>query len=278
MRVRVITAFVLAMLCAAATSHAALGQTYYLALGDSLSLGAQPTPNDSGLMPTPQGYVNDIYNKLSLRNPSLQLEQLGCIGETTTSMIRGGVCETYGAAGSQLDAALSFIEHHKISLITLDIGANDIDACISTNGIDDSCVNSALGRVGADLSFISAELRRAAGPNVRIVGMNYYDPFLAAWTLGPDGEALAIRSLAITDLFNGLLDSVYHAFDIPIADVGHAFRINNFATVPGEDIPVNVFLTFAYTYMKLGATAPNVHPNQLGYSVIATAFGASIGL
>src|ERR1700683_2329256 len=88
----------------------------------------------------PVGYANDIFNKLSQENSNLQLKELGCIGETTTSMIQGGNCN-YGADASQLKAAIDFLEHNRVSLITLDIGANDIDTCISTSGVSDSCVS-----------------------------------------------------------------------------------------------------------------------------------------
>ncbi len=114
---------------------------------------------------------------------------------------------------------------------------------------------AALVRVGGDLSFILAQLRRAAGPNVPIIGMNYYDPFLAAWTLGRNGQALAIQSLEATDLFNGVLDSVYHAFGVPVADVASAFQINNFAPGP-LNLPENVDQTIALTWIGFGSITP----------------------
>jgi lysophospholipase L1-like esterase len=280
MRIRMATLCVFAILWPAAIAHAS-GQTYYLALGDSLAAGAQPNSTDTGLViPNPPvGYANDIFNQLGHENPSLRLQNLGCIGETTTSMIVGGHCEIYGPDRSQLNAAIDFLEHNQVSLVTVDIGANDIDTCITTSGINDSCVFAALLRVGGDLSFILGELRRAAGPNVPIIGMNYYDPFLAAWTLGPSGQALAIQSLETTDLFNGVLESVYHAFGVPVADVAGAFQINNFAPGPGN-LPENVDQTIALTWVSLGLTAANavenVHPNPAGYSVIAAAFEAQI--
>jgi lysophospholipase L1-like esterase len=281
MRIRMVTLSILSILWTVAFARAAGGQTYYLALGDSLAVGAQPNlPQDTTLVPTSVGYANDIFNKLSQENSNLQLKELGCIGETTTSLIQGGNC-SYGADGSQLKAAIDFLEHNRVSLITLDIGANDIDSCISTSGISDSCVFSALVRVGGDLSFILEELRRAAGPGVPILGMNYYDPFLAAWTLGSSGQALAVQSLEATDLFNGVLDSVYHAFGVPVADVAGAFQINNFAPAP-DNLPENVYQTIQLTYVSLGITFPNVvanvHPNPSGYEVIAAAFEAKIGL
>jgi len=93
-------------------------------------------------------------------------------------MIQGGVCN-YGADGSQLNAAVDFLEHNHVGLITVDIGVNDIDSCIGMNGVNKLCVFAALERVAGDLSFILGELRRA-DPNVPIIGMTYYDPFLAA--------------------------------------------------------------------------------------------------
>lgn len=281
MRIRMVTLSILAILWPVTFAHAAGGQTYYLALGDSLAVGAQPVvPPDTTLAPTSMGYANDIFTKLSRGNSNLQLTELGCIGETTESMIQGGTC-SYGADDSQLKAAIDFLDHNRVSLITLDIGANDIDNCISMGGVSDSCVFSALVRVGGDLSFILGELRRAAGPNVPIIGMNYYDPFLAAWTLGSSRQALAIQSLEATDLFNGVLESVYHAFGVRVADVATAFKINDFAPGP-DNLPENVYQTIRLTFVSLGITAANVvanvHPNTAGYEVIATAFEAEIGL
>ena len=57
--------------------------------------------------------------------PGLRLIKLGCPGETTGSMVDGGSCRYQG--GSQPAAAVSFLRAHRghVSLITLDIGAND---------------------------------------------------------------------------------------------------------------------------------------------------------
>src|ERR1700739_2141362 len=119
MRIRMVTLSILAIFWPVAFAHAAGGQTYYLALGDSLAVGAQPiVPPDTTLAPTSVGYANDIFSKLSQENSNLQLKELGCIGETTTSMIQGGTCSSYGADGSQLKAAIDFLKHNRVSLIT----------------------------------------------------------------------------------------------------------------------------------------------------------------
>ena len=167
---------------------------------------------------------------------------------------------------SQLDAAISFLETHYVALITLDLGANDVDQCISVNGVNTACVEKGLASVGSNLPWILSRLRAAAGPRTPIVAMNYYDPFLAAWVLAPaNGPALALESLEVTTGFNALLEAVYASFAVPVADVAHAFRIYNFAPLPAEDVPLNVFLTGVYTWM---GTAPPRGPNDCATQVV----------
>jgi lysophospholipase L1-like esterase len=278
MRIRLASFVAFIMLYGSATVHAAAGPIYYLALGDSLAIGTQPNP--AGMDgPTTYGYVDDIYAQLSRSIPGLIAEKLGCSDETALSMIKGGVC-SYSPAVSQLEAAISFLETHQVALITLDIGANDLDQCISQSGINTACVERGLASVGSNLPWILNRLRAAAGPHTPIFAMNYYDPFLAAWTLPGNGRALALESLEVTTGFNALLEAVYASFRVPVADVAQAFRIYNFALVPAGDIPLplNVFLTGVYTWMAVPApVGPNVHPTMQGYAVIAQAFLSKIG-
>lgn len=259
--------FVSTVVCAAAQSP------YYLALGDSLAIGLQPSA--SGDVPTNQGYADDLYVVLRTRIAGLRLAKLGCGGETTTTMIHGGICSYAG--GSQLAAAVSFLETHHVRLITLDIGANDIDHCISASGIDTVCVATALANTGTDLPQILTELRTAAGPDMPIVAMNYYDPFLALWTLGPGGQTLARASVQVADQFNTLLQTEYEAFSVPVANVAHAYRINDFTLIPFINLPVNVFLTLSWTWTGAPPPlGPDIHPNAVGYDVIAGAFAEKI--
>jgi lysophospholipase L1-like esterase len=254
--------------------HAATSPTYYLALGDSLAQGVQPSL--TGNVQTNQGYADDLFAVFRTRVPGLALAKLGCPAETTSTMIHGGIC-TY-AEGSQLAAAVSFVRTHQIAFITIDIGGNDIDNCIAITGIDSTCFSHALSTVGGNLPQISAALRSAAGPNTPIIGMNYYDPLLAAWTLGPSGQALAYASLQGTVVFNGILQSAYQAFAIPVADVAQAFQSDNFTLIPLVNLPLNVFLTLSWTWMGAAAPlGPNIHPNSLGYAVIAGAFTKKLG-
>ena len=270
MRIQGVYLAVFLTLCGLLFGRAAAAQTYYLALGDSLAVGYQPT---NGGEPTDMGYADDLSKSM----PGLSLTKLGCPGETTASMIQGGICN-YGG-GSQLDAAVSFLESHQVALVTLDIGANDVDHCVSVTAIDKACIEAGFASVSANLPWILRQLRKAAGPHTLIVGMNYYDPFLAAWALGENGQALAFQSLEAATEFNVLLGTVYQAFGVPVADVARAFRIYNFLPVPGEDVPVNVFLTLSWTWMGASAPlGPDIHPNAAGYAVIARAFASKIAL
>jgi lysophospholipase L1-like esterase len=275
MSCRLLVASVILLISAAGSANAAPSDPpYYVALGDSLSVGIQPTA--TGALLPGKGYVDNLYALARLRQPNLRLAKLGCSGETTTTMLTGGVCAY--TLGTQLADAVAFIQTHRVAFITLSIGGDNVLHCFSLAGIDQTCVQNGLGVIGADLSQILAVLRAAAGPGVPIAGMNYYDPFLAAWTLGPSGQVLAAASLQITKILNDLLGTLYFAFQVPVANVARAFRIEDFTPVPGFNVPVNVLLEFAWTW--IGATpprGPDIHPNATGYAVIAAAFVKAFG-
>src|SRR5581483_5993234 len=112
---------------------------YYLALGDSLARGVQPDASGQSV-PTDQGYVDDLYAAAHARIRSLQLVKLGCPGESTTSLIHGGVCAY--PQGSQLAAAAEFLRSHRQSVlfVTIDIGSNDLNSCLTGGTIDQACV------------------------------------------------------------------------------------------------------------------------------------------
>ena len=274
MRVRLFSLSVFMVFWGSALAQAQTQPTYYLALGDSLAQGVQPTV--IGDLPTNRGYVDDLYAQLRTSRPNLNLTKLACPGETSVTMIHGGsFC--YPAGSSQLEAAVVFLQTHHVDLVTLDIGGNDIDHCVKLSGIDWACVNTTLGTISSDLWQILFALRIAAGPNTHIVGMNYYDPVLAAWVVGSGGQTLAEESLLAARFFNGVLETVYQAFNVPVADVAQAFHIYDFTQVPTISLPVNVFLTLTWTWMGAAPPlGPDIHANDAGYAVIAGAFASKI--
>ncbi len=175
----------------AAARRAAPPASYYLALGDSLSQGVQPDASGASVR-TGQGYADQLYGLLHPRQPGLRLVKLGCPRETTVTMIHGGICAYPG--GSQLAAAVSFLRAHRarISLITLDIGANDPDSCIADPSVVKlaACAGASIPRAATDLATILSRLRQAA-PHARIIAMNYYLPALAEWRHGFSGQLVA---------------------------------------------------------------------------------------
>jgi len=247
--------------------------SYYVALGDSLSIGVQPAA-DGSYGPTNQGYVDDLYALYHSRFPALQLTKFGCSGETTSSMISGLQSPCSYPTGSQLSEAVAFIQSHHVALITLDIGADNLLPCFLALSIDPICAANAVSTAANDLAVILGTLQ-AAAPHALIVGMNYYDPLLAAWVFGPSGQALATLSLPLVRGFNQALETVYQALQVPVANVAATFRINN----PQGVTPLNVALALLWTWMSAPPPrGPDVHPRALGYAAIASAFAKVIAV
>src|SRR5574337_1030485 len=249
---------------------ASAAKPYYVSLGDSLAAGYQPTGSFD------QGYADQLFKALQDKIPNLKLVKLGCPGETTVTMTTGGVCAY--SHGSQLDEAVAFLRDHKgsVVLITIDIGANDVD-CSITMPLDMRCITDASAAVETNLPSILTALRAAVGPGVPMVGMNYYDPYLAFWFQGEGGRAAATDSRQAFLKFNDSLETIYKAAGSPVADVEGAFSTTDFATkVVSPDfgtIPLNVARICQWTWMcALAPLGPDVHANTEGYGVIAGAF------
>jgi lysophospholipase L1-like esterase len=269
--VAVVTAVAaLAVPASAADPDGARGTTrYYLALGDSLAFGFQPT------RVTGQGYVDQLYASLHAQQPNLVLANVSCPGETSGTLVSGGRCP-YPDGKTQLETALSFLRAHrgKVRLITIDIGGNDVNRCVTlATGIDQRCFNQALLGLALNLFRIVFELRRAA-PEATIAGMTYYDTVLAAYLTGPAGQALARQSIPLSHEFNGLLSLIYRLGRFRVADVAGAFSTDDM-TVQPNGLPLDVLRICQWTYMCAPAPlGPDIHANQAGYGVIAHAFEA----
>ena len=266
---------------ALAAHKTATAHTYYLSLGDSLAQGVQP--NSSGAsVETNEGYANQLYTALHSSNPTLKLVKLGCPGETTTSMINGGIC-TY-SDGSQLKQAAAFLSSHKgrVQLVTIDIGANDILPCVALPTLTQiaQCLSKVFPVLQANLAQIMTTLTAADGSNLpTTIGMNYYDPSLAKWLLGTAAaKALAKASVPLAQDFASLLAGVYTHFGAKVADVLTAFQ----TAVPFTHkvtlgvfgkIPLAVAMICTYTWeCTAPPVGPNIHANTLGYGIIANAF------
>lgn len=230
------------------------GLHYYVALGDSLARSAQPNGDFQ------HGYAEQLLALLQQGDPSLRLEKLACGGATTTDMIYGSPDPSCAFPHrTQLDEAVAFLQAHRrsVALVTIDIGANDLPDT---------------GAIATNLPIILQRLRDAAGPGVPIVGMNYYDPYVAAiWFATHDVGAVEDRVNNFTVPFNDFLESFYTGAGDPYADVESAFQVTDTSLDNGT--PVDVIRECQWTWICFPPPlGPDVHANTAGYGVIAQAF------
>jgi len=179
---------------------------------------------------------------------------------------------------------VQFISTHDVALITIDIGANDIDNCVSGLTVNEACIEAAisdttpLGTIPTNLPVIIGTLE-AAAPGVPIYAMNYYDPFLAAWITGAAGQTLAETSLTLAGDFNGELGAIYGAFSVPVADVSTAFDTNDIGTIdPNTGLPNDVSVICRDTWeCNPPPRGDNIHADVNGYALITNTFATLIG-
>ena len=281
----------LAALPATASAAGARSPHYYLALGDSLSQGMQPNFNGV-LQDTDQGYADDLVAAESAHVHNLQLVKLGCGGETTTSMLtgKGNAADArrfhcQHAGGSQLTAAVRFLKSHhragEVPLVTIDIGANDIDGCATAANIG-ACVTTGIANISRNVPKILQALREAAPAGTRFAGMTLYDPVLAGYfSNDANTRALAAASPLLLKEVNDKLTSDFQQAGFKTADVAGAFNSYDSAataTWEGNQIPVNVATVCSWTWAcQTPPSGPNIHANKNGYAVIAAAFARVIG-
>jgi lysophospholipase L1-like esterase len=265
---------------AAASDHDN-GVRHYLSLGTSLAVGIQPDASGANRL-TDDGYADQLHDIVAPQFRMLKLTKLGCPGETTVTMMNGGLC-TY-EEGSQLDQAVEFLHAHKskVAIVTIDMGVNDVLAanCIDvpTSDVDVDCLLYTFNTLSNNLAVILARLKQAAHPDTRFVAMNYYNTFLAFWLTGAAGQALAYQSASLAEILNyDVLGAVYAALEVPVADVAAAFDSGNFSTNPATGLPQNVLNICVYTWMCTPApVGPNIHANRYGYGVIAATLAATL--
>jgi lysophospholipase L1-like esterase len=285
---------------ATAKTPAPVPSHYYLALGDSLSVGFQPNPAGVG-KETNQGYVNDVYAQARKKIKNLKLVQLGCPGETTTSMITGKGntvaakayrCDLSG--GSQLKAAEAFLKTHKVKgevpLITVDIGANDVDGCAgeASAGLPavEACVAKGVASVKKNTPTILSGLRKLAPKGSFLAAANEYDPILADELSTDAGQQqLGSLSLVLVKSINTAITTSDKANGFVTADVASAFGTYDTTAVSTAGtplaasgqatVPTNVANICNLTWMCAAAPrGPNIHANAAGYAAMAKAYEA----
>jgi len=245
---------------------------YYLALGDSLAQGFQFFVPGQPYY-SPDGYVPLVHAALTADDPKLDLDNISCGGESTVSLLGGsqlpGVASSCGSPDFyrglyphkvQIDEAVNFLHAHKgkVSVVTIDIGGNDVLPCLST--LSPACIQQGLTRIATNLDRILDELQ-ATAPDVRIVGMTYYNPVACVLPVDP---GLAAASQQIVQTLNAVLLNVYGAHGVDVVDVAGKFSVSNLAA--------SAQAAAAWTWFCHPQHFGNVHPNSVGYQVIANAF------
>jgi lysophospholipase L1-like esterase len=262
---------------------------YYVALGDSLSTGYQPTLLGKGIE-TPAGYVDDIYSQERQYTHDLELIDVGCPGDTTTSLLTGagnyalaGRLHCDRSGGSQLDAALAFLRAHdkpgEVPLITIDIGINDLNRCSALPN-PTACLQAGEASISTNLPRILRELRGAAPTGTRFATMTLYDTYLGK--RAAEG-ATSVDAEAFFDAYrqaNQTITADDQAAGFRTADVAVAFDTYDTSQVDwrGTQVPENVVRTCLLTWScSPPPISHNIHPDGHGYRVIAREFELAIG-
>jgi lysophospholipase L1-like esterase len=280
------------LMAAPLASAKAPAPRYYVSVGDSLSQGVQP--NLSGLsLETNQGYADQLYAILRGRIRNLTLVKFGCPGDTTTSLLTGKgnaalakffKCDRTG--GSQLKAVQRFLKwHHKrgeVVLVTLDIGANDVDGCTAPGVNVGKCLATGQANIKNLTPKILRGIRTSVAKGTKLAAMTLYDPVLGGYfSTNLATRALAAASVTLLKGINATITSANKAGGFLTADVAGAFASYSTApTVPanGTKIPLNVARVCAWTWAcTTPPSGPNIHANKNGYAVIASAFQKVIG-
>src|SRR5919204_5304145 len=234
-----------------------LPRSYYLALGDSIAFGFQPTKNP-GARPSAvnTGYVDLFAARLRKLSPKIQVVNYGCPGESTVTFTRGGCDWLKGGGklhdafrGPQLKAAVSFLRAHRgqVSPITVTLWGNDL-APLSAKG---KRAPSAIASFAARFKSILQQLR-AAAPRAEII-------VTGAWN--PEADRLA----QVEPLYRSLDGSIKRAATASRARVAIMFAaLNGTGNVKTQQARL-CRLTFI-------CSKGDPHPTDAGYRAMADAF------
>jgi lysophospholipase L1-like esterase len=234
----------------------------YVALGDSLAAGYQP----GGAELRDTAYPALTARRLGASGGELTLENLGCSGETTGSLVKGGKCDF--AAGSQLEQAEKLLKGGNAALVTIDIGGNDLLRCVRGGAqIDTACVTAGVGTVKKNLPTILKRLRAAAGPDVPVLVLGYYNPWLAAKALDQPVKGVDAAAKAYTGL-SAAIESAAKSTGTTFVGLDEAFSTNDTTptTINGRSVPENAAKICTLTNI---CTAADIHLTDEGAATVA---------
>ncbi|MBI2688735.1 MAG: hypothetical protein HYX27_20730 [Acidobacteria bacterium] len=239
----------------------------YLALGDSVAFGYDPTVTD----PTPDrytGYPETVAAKLNLLQSGKHVNG-ACPGQSSATFLAPGVdigCDPFKAAvglhtrydGTQISFAISeLLDSGKIDIVTLSIGGNDLSLLqASCEGPDfAACVAAGLPTVlnlyGQNLTQILSGIRFTGKYNGKLVLLKYYSP-----------SADPLFQQTVQEL-NQVMTAVGAQFNARFADGFAAFYFASLAS--GGDA------CEAGLLVRLSPTTCDIHPSPKGRDLLAGA-------
>jgi hypothetical protein len=259
-----------------AASAAQAGTHYYLSLGDSLSVGRQPDASGTEHN-TRDGYVEVVARGLARRAGPIRTLKLGC-GGTTATALRGAPCNRGYGAGSQVQQAERILRAHRAStaLVTVQIGDNDVEGCLSATGIRRDCFDSRLATMRSNLLTIARRLRKVAGAGVPLVGVADYDQFLAYWLRGGRAREIAVASVRFIGKLNATMGAAYRRAHLRFADAAGRFAtpdLHHYVSLAHHGrVPLDVARVCSWTWAcDRPPRGPDDHAKHLGYRAIGLA-------
>ena len=239
-----------------------------LALGDSVVFGFITQAGHAYVNPTNFiGYPAYVGFRERLDDVNAS-----CPGETSGSFLSmtapDNGCRAFRSAfplhvaysGTQLAFGTSFLEHHRVRLVTVGIGANDLflleDSC-ATNPNPPACIQAGLpatlGAIEQNMVQILTAIR-SAGYGGEIIVVNYYSLDYS----DPSGTQ-------ITQLLNQAISAPAKAFGAGVADVFTAFqKVASTPLIAGKTCNAGLL-----NVDPQDQTQCDVHPSQSGQRLIA---------
>jgi hypothetical protein len=162
------------------------------------------------------------------------------------------------------------------ALVTVEIGDNDVEGCISARGINRRCFDSTLATMKANLVKIARRLRKAAGSRVPVIGIADYDQFLSYWLRGGAERRVAVASVRFVNKLNATMDGVYRHAGVGAADASRRFAtrvLHHYVDSHGYGrVPLAVARICEWTWScARPPRGPNAHARTIGYRAIGLA-------
>jgi lysophospholipase L1-like esterase len=229
--------------------------TFYLALGDSLSVGYQPPIAAESWT---HGWVYQFRDMLNTIHP-VELQDLAIRGECSFTLIKGGLdpaCPTKSVdSPSQLAEAVTFLQDHAglVNPITVDIGGDDLNSnrgvLLTGTAAQQKQLFAKLFPALAQNWGITFKALRAACPTCTIIAVNQYNPFPAG--------TVKFDATALSNQYTKLLKQASAPYKVKIADVYTPFV--------GHEL--------TYTWVSVA----DIHPTNIGYTVMAESVAKASG-